>query len=120
MNRGYYVRPTVFGDVKPGMTIEREEVFGPVLAVMGYRNEDEAVRIANDTPYGLAAYVSSADIGHARAVAARLRAGTVNLNYPAWDVHAPFGGFKQSGNGREYADFGIDDYLELKAVVGYR
>ena len=102
------------------MTIEREEVFGPVLAVMGYRNEDEAVRIANDTPYGLAAYVSSADIGHARAVAARLRAGTVNLNYPAWDIHAPFGGFKQSGNGREYADFGIDDYLELKAVVGYR
>jgi aldehyde dehydrogenase (NAD+) len=120
LNRGYYVRPTVFGDVKPGMTIEREEVFGPVLAVMGYRDEDEAVRIANDTVYGLAAYVSSADIGHARAVAARLRAGTVNLNYPAWDVHAPFGGFKQSGNGREYADFGIDDYLELKAVVGYR
>jgi aldehyde dehydrogenase (NAD+) len=120
LNRGYYVRPTVFGDVKPGMTIEREEVFGPVLAVIGYRNEDEAVRIANDTPYGLAVYVSSADIGHARAVAARLRAGTVNLNYPAWDVHAPFGGFKQSGNGREYADFGIDDYLELKAVVGYR
>ncbi len=120
LNRGYFVRPTVFGDVKPGMTIEREEVFGPVLAVMGYRNEDEAVRIANDTPYGLAAYVSSGDIGHARAVAARLRAGTVNLNYPAWDIHAPFGGFKQSGNGREYADYGIDDYLELKAVVGYR
>ena len=119
LNRGYYVRPTVFGEVKPGMTIEREEVFGPVLAVMGYRDEDEAVRIANDTVYGLAAYVSSADIGHARAVAARLRAGTVNLNYPAWDVRAPFGGFKQSGNGREYADFGIDDYLELKAVVGY-
>jgi aldehyde dehydrogenase (NAD+) len=119
LNRGYYVRPTVLGEVKPGMTIEREEVFGPVLAVMGYRDEDEAVRIANDTVYGLAAYVSSADIGHARAVAARLRAGTVNLNYPAWDVRAPFGGFKQSGNGREYADFGIDDYLELKAVVGY-
>jgi aldehyde dehydrogenase (NAD+) len=119
LNRGYYVRPTVFGDVKPGMTIEREEVFGPVLAVMGYRDEDEAVRIANDTVYGLAAYVSSADIAHARAVAARLRAGTVNLNYPTWDVRAPFGGFKQSGNGREYADFGIDDYLELKAVVGF-
>jgi len=120
LNRGYYVRPTVFGRVKPGMTIEREEVFGPVLAVMAYQDEDEAVRIANDTVYGLAAYVSSADLGHARAIAARLRAGTVNLNYPAWDVHAPFGGFKQSGNGREYADFGIDDYLELKAVVGYR
>ena len=120
LNRGYYVRPTVFGDVEPGMTIEREEVFGPVLAVMAYQDEDEAVRIANDTVYGLAAYVSSADIDHARAIASRLRAGTINLNYPAWDVHAPFGGFKQSGNGREYADFGIDDYLELKAVVGYR
>jgi len=119
MNRGYYVRPTVFGAVKPGMTIEREEVFGPVLAVMAYEDEDEAVRIANDTPYGLAAYVSSTNLDHARAVAERLRAGTVNLNYPAWDVRAPFGGFKQSGNGREYADFGIDDYLELKAVVGY-
>ncbi len=118
-NRGYYVRPTVFGAVRPGMTIEREEVFGPVLAVMSYEDEAEAVRIANDTVFGLAAYVSSSNIDHARAVAARLRAGTVNLNYPAWDVHAPFGGFKQSGNGREYADFGIDDYLELKAVVGY-
>jgi aldehyde dehydrogenase (NAD+) len=120
LNRGYYVRPTVFGGVRPGMRIEREEVFGPVLAVMAYRSEDEAVRIANDTVYGLAAYVSSSDIGHARAVAERLRAGTVNLNYPDWDVRAPFGGFKQSGNGREYAAFGIDDYLELKAVVGYR
>ncbi len=120
LNQGFYVRPTVFGDVKPGMTIEREEVFGPVLAVMSYRDEDEAVRIANDTVYGLAAYLSSTDLDHARAIAKRLRAGTVNLNYPPWDVRAPFGGFKQSGNGREYADFGIDDYLELKAVVGYR
>src|SRR5271166_4164840 len=118
LNRGYYVRPTVFG-ATPGMAIEREEVFGPVLTVMAYEDEDEAVRIANDTVYGLAAYVSSSNIGHARAIAARLRAGTVNINYPAWDIHAPFGGFKHSGNGREYADFGIDDYLELKAVVGY-
>jgi aldehyde dehydrogenase (NAD+) len=109
----------VFGGVKPGMTIEREEVFGPVLTVMSYEDEDEAVRIANDTVYGLAAYVSSSNIDHARSVAARLRTGTVNINYPAWDIRAPFGGFKQSGNGREYADFGIDDYLELKAVVGY-
>jgi len=120
LGRGYYVRPTVFGDVKPGMTIEREEVFGPVLAVMRYDDEEEAVRIANDTVYGLAAYVSSSDIEHARRVAARLRAGTVNINYPPWDIRAPFGGFKQSGNGREYAEFGIDDYLELKAIVGYR
>jgi aldehyde dehydrogenase (NAD+) len=113
------VRPTVFGAVKPGMVIEREEVFGPVLAVMSYEDEDEAVRIANDTVYGLAAYISSSNIGHARAIAKRLRAGTVNINYPAWDVHAPFGGYKQSGNGREYGEFGIDDYLELKAIVGY-
>ena len=102
------------------MTIAREEIFGPVLSILSYQDEDEAVRIANDTEYGLAAYVSSADLEHARAVAAKLRAGTVNLNYPAWDVRAPFGGFKRSGNGREYAEFGIDDYLEWKAVVGYR
>ena len=119
LNRGYYVRPTVFGDVTPDMTVSREEIFGPVLSILRYSDEDEAVRIANDTPYGLAAYVSSADLGHARTIAARLRAGTVNLNYPAWDIRAPFGGFKQSGNGREYADFGMDDYLEWKAVVGY-
>jgi aldehyde dehydrogenase (NAD+) len=119
LNRGYYVRPTVFGDVRPGMTIEREEVFGPVLSVMSYGDEDEAVSIANDTVYGLAAYVSSANIQHARAIAARLRAGQVKINYPAWDIHVPFGGYKQSGNGREYADYGIDEFLELKAIVGY-
>ena len=79
------------------MTIAREEIFGPVLSILSYRDDDEAVRIANDTDYGLAAYVSSADLEHARAVAARLRAGTVSLNYPAWDVRAPFGGFKQLG-----------------------
>jgi aldehyde dehydrogenase (NAD+) len=118
LNRGYYVRPTVF-TATPAMAIAREEIFGPVLTIMPYEDEDEAVSIANDTPYGLAAYVSSADLDHARKVAARLRAGTVNINYPPWDIRAPFGGFKQSGNGREYAEFGIDDYLELKAVVGY-
>ncbi len=120
LERGYYVRPTVFGAVTPDMTVAREEIFGPVLSILSYGDEDEAIRIANDTPYGLAAYVSSTDLDHARAVASRLRAGTVNLNYPAWDIRAPFGGFKQSGNGREYAEFGIDDYLELKAVIGYR
>ncbi|MGO4870295.1 MAG: aldehyde dehydrogenase family protein [Roseiarcus sp.] len=119
LERGYYVKPTVFGEVTPEMTIAREEIFGPVLAIMAYADEEEAVRVANDTVYGLAAYVSSQDIEHARAVAARLRTGTVNINYPAWDTHAPFGGYKQSGNGREYADYGIRDYLEVKAVVGY-
>ena len=120
LDRGYYVRPTVFGGVRPEMTIAREEIFGPVLSILSYEDEDEAVHMANDTEYGLAAYVSCANLEHARAVAAKLRAGTVNLNYPAWDVRAPFGGFKRSGNGREYAEFGIDDYLEWKAVVGYR
>ncbi len=87
------------------MTIEKEEIFGPVLSVISYENEDEAVKIANDTVYGLAAYVQSQNIDHARAVAARMRAGQVNINYPDWDTFAPFGGYKQSGNGREYADW---------------
>ena len=119
LNRGYYVRPTVFGHVKPGMTIEREEIFGPVLSVISYEDEDEAVRIANDTVYGLAAYVQSQDIAHARKIAARLRAGQVSINYPDWDTHAPFGGYKQSGNGREYADWAIHDFLETKGIIGY-
>ncbi|MGE0118059.1 MAG: aldehyde dehydrogenase family protein [Dongiaceae bacterium] len=119
LNRGYYVRPTVFGDVRQDMTIAREEIFGPVLSVMPYDDEDQAIRIANDTVYGLAAYVQSKDIEHARRVARRLRAGTVNINYPDWDTFAPFGGYKQSGNGREYADWAIHDFLELKGIVGY-
>ena len=119
LNRGYYVRPTVFGGVTPDMTIAREEIFGPVLSVMPYEGEEQAIAIANDTVYGLAAYVQSADIDHARRVAARMRAGSVYLNYPEWDTFAPFGGYKQSGNGREYADFGIHDFLEIKGVVGY-
>ena len=105
LNRGYYVRPTVFGGVKPGMTIEREEVFGPVLAVMSYDDEDEAVRIANDTrlrPCGLCVVVRHGPCAGGRGAAA---AGTVNINYPSWDIRAPFGGFKQSGNGREYGRF---------------
>ena len=119
LNRGYYVRPTVFGHVTPDMTIAREEIFGPVLSVLSYTDDDDAVRIANDTVYGLAAYVQSKDIEHARAIAARMRAGSVYLNYPAWDTSAPFGGYKQSGNGREYADWAIHDFLEIKGVVGY-
>jgi aldehyde dehydrogenase (NAD+) len=119
LNRGYYVRPTIFGNVKPGMTIEKEEIFGPVLAIVPYKDEADAIRIANDTVYGLAAYVQSTDIEHARSVAREMRAGSVYLNYPNWDTHAPFGGYKQSGNGREYADFGIHDFLEIKGIVGY-
>jgi len=119
LNRGYYVRPTVFGNVTNDMTIAREEIFGPVLSILPYKDEEEAIAIANDTVYGLAAYVQSKDILHARKVAARMRAGSVYLNYPEWDTFAPFGGYKQSGNGREYADWGIHDFLEIKGIVGY-
>jgi len=119
LNRGYYVRPTVFGHVRPGMTIEREEIFGPVLSVISYEDDDDAVKIANDTVYGLGAYVQSEDIGHARDVARRLRSGQVSINYPDWDTFAPFGGYKQSGNGREYADWAIHDFLEVKGIIGY-
>jgi aldehyde dehydrogenase (NAD+) len=119
LERGYYVRPTVFGDVTRDMTIAREEIFGPVLAILPYDDEEQAIEIANDTVYGLAAYVQSKDLGHARAVARRLRAGQVNINYPDWDTFAPFGGYKQSGNGREYADWAIHDFLEVKGIIGY-
>ncbi|MDR5741227.1 MULTISPECIES: aldehyde dehydrogenase family protein [unclassified Caballeronia] len=117
--RGYYVKPTVFANVHPSMTIAREEVFGPVLAIMPYRDEEEAVAIANDTPYGLAAYVQSKDLQRARRVARKMRAGSVYVNYPAWDPGSPFGGYKQSGNGREYGEWGLEAFLEVKGIVGY-
>lgn len=119
LNRGYYVRPTVFGNVQHEMSISRKEIFGPVISILPYKTEEEAIEKANDTVYGLAAYIASGDIEHARKVAAQLRAGTVNINYPDWDTHAPFGGYKQSGNGREYADWGIHDFLEIKGIVGF-
>ncbi|HET6234205.1 MAG TPA: aldehyde dehydrogenase family protein [Acetobacteraceae bacterium] len=119
LNRGYFVRPTVFAGVRNDMTIAREEIFGPVLAILPYRDEAEAIRLANDTLYGLAAYVQSADIGRARRVAAEMRAGNVFMNYPAGDTAAPFGGYKQSGNGREYGRWALDDFTEIKAVIGY-
>lgn len=115
---GYYVRPTVFV-CKPGMAITRDEVFGPVLVILAYDDEDDAVRIANDNPYGLGGYVQSADPERARRVARRLRTGRVDLNYPAYDPAVPYGGYKQSGNGREYAEFGIREYLETKSILGY-
>jgi aldehyde dehydrogenase (NAD+) len=118
LSRGFYAKPTVFGNVAPGMKIECEEIFGPVLAIIPYRDEDDAVEIANDTVYGLAAYVQGSP-ERARAVARRLRVGQVQINDPAWDLHVPFGGYKQSGNGREYADWAIHDFCELKAIVGY-
>jgi aldehyde dehydrogenase (NAD+) len=119
LNAGYYAKPTVFANVKPGMTIEREEIFGPVLSIMPYDTLEQAIEIANDTVYGLAAYVASKDLEKARAVAAEMRAGSVYINYPDPDFYAPFGGYKQSGNGREYADFALHDFLEIKGIVGY-
>jgi aldehyde dehydrogenase (NAD+) len=120
LNRGYYVRPTVFAGVTNDMTIAREEIFGPVLAILPYKSEKEVVQLANETIYGLAAYVQSVDIKHARKVAAQMRAGNVHLNYPAGDTAAPFGGYKQSGNGREYGKWGLEEFLETKAVIGYQ
>jgi aldehyde dehydrogenase (NAD+) len=120
LNRGYFVRPTVFAGVRNDMTIAREEIFGPVLSILPYADEAEAIRLANDTVYGLAAYVQSADLDHARRVAAQMRAGNVYLNYPAGDTAAPFGGYKQSGNGREYARWGLEEFLEIKGTVGYQ
>jgi aldehyde dehydrogenase (NAD+) len=118
LNRGWFVRPTVFGDVVNAMTISKEEIFGPVLAIQPYDSIEDAIAQGNDTIYGLAAYISG-PVEDAIPVARKLRAGTVNLNYPDWDTFAPFGGYKQSGNGREYADWGIHDFCEVKGIVGY-
>ena len=118
LTSGYYVRPTIF-ICTPGMTVAREEVFGPVLSIIPYETEDEAVQLANDNPYGLGGYVQSADLQRARRFARRLRTGTVNVNYPGWDLAVPFGGYKQSGNGREYGAFGLLEYLETKSIIGY-
>jgi aldehyde dehydrogenase (NAD+) len=118
INCGYYVRPTVFGHVTPQMKIAREEIFGPVLSIISYDTEDEAIEIANDTPFGLAGFVQSADAARARKVANRIRAGRVYLNGAPFDRSLPFGGYKQSGNGREFGVFGFEEYLEVKAIVG--
>jgi aldehyde dehydrogenase (NAD+) len=118
--RGYYVRPTVFANVRNSMAIAREEIFGPVLSILPYRDEEEAIAIANDTPYGLSGYVSSGDLERARRVAARLRTGNVHVNGAGMDFAAPFGGYKQSGNGREWGVFGFEEFLETKAVLGWK
>lgn len=119
LEKGYYVKPTVFANVTPEMTIAKEEIFGPVLSILGYDDVDEAVRIGNDTEYGLAAYVSGTDPKQVAAVASRLRAGQVNVNSAGVDFMAPFGGYKQSGNGREWGDHAFSEFLEVKAVLGY-
>ena len=113
---GYFVKPTVFGKVKPGSTIEQEEIFGPVLSIITYKDEEDAIRIANDTPYGLAGAVWSKDDARAQKVARRVRAGQVDVNGGAFNMNAPFGGFKQSGHGREAGVYGLEEFLEYKSL----
>jgi aldehyde dehydrogenase (NAD+) len=119
LNKGYFAKPTVFANATNEMTIAREEVFGPVLTIIPYDTEEEAIRMANDTVYGLSAYVQSGSVERARKVASKIRAGNVHLNGEGVDSNAPFGGYKQSGNGREWGDFGLEEFLEVKAVLGY-
>jgi aldehyde dehydrogenase (NAD+) len=118
LTKGYFVKPTIFSNVRNDMTIAREEIFGPVLCILPYDSEEQAVQIANDTPYGLAAYVWSKDNLHARRIGAQIRAGQVTLNGASGNMNTPFGGFKMSGNGREWGEFGLRDFLEVKAVIG--
>jgi aldehyde dehydrogenase (NAD+) len=119
INKGYFVKPTVFGDVSNDMTIAREEIFGPVLCIIPYQDENDAVRIANDTPYGLSAFVTSGNRERARSVAKRIRSGNVHINSARIDFGSCFGGYKQSGNGREWGEAGLEEFLELKAIFGY-
>jgi len=119
LNVGYFVKPTIFSNVTNDMSIAQEEIFGPVLSLIGYEDEDDAVNIANDTVYGLAAYISSGDLDHAIAIGRRIRAGNVHLNGAGVDPGAPFGGYKQSGNGREFSKWGLEEFLETKALLGH-
>ena len=118
-SRGYYVKPTIFADVTNQMTIAREEIFGPVLVMIPFADEQDAIAVANDTPYGLAGYVQSGDLARARRVAGLVRAGSVHINGAGQDYCSPFGGYKQSGNGREWGEFGLHDFLEIKVVNGF-
>jgi aldehyde dehydrogenase (NAD+) len=119
LEQGYYIRPTVFSNVRPGMTIEQEEIFGPVLVVLSYATEEEAIRIANGTPYGLGAYVFAGDLRKGYEVGSQLRAGRVFLNGVPSNTAAPMGGYRHSGNGREMGRFGLEEYLEVKAMFGF-
>jgi aldehyde dehydrogenase (NAD+) len=116
---GYYVKPTLFGAVNNSMTIAREEVFGPVLVLIAFADEAQAIAIANDSPYGLGAYLATQDMDKAKRVARQLRAGTVHINMADLEYCMPFGGYKQSGNGREYAAFGLHEFQEIKAIAGF-
>jgi aldehyde dehydrogenase (NAD+) len=118
LDKGYFVQPTVFTGVRPDMRIAKEEIFGPVLSVLTYSDEEEAIQIANDSEYGLSGAVQSSDPEHAISVASRIRTGMVHVNGASLDVTAPFGGYRKSGNGREWGEFGFDEFTEVKAVMG--
>ena len=118
LEKGYFAKPTVFGNVENDMTISKEEIFGPVLSILTYEDIDDAVAIANDTEYGLAAYVSGENKEALTSIARRLRAGQIHINYGSGGPDAPFGGYKQSGNGREKAEWGLEEFLEVKAIIG--
>ena len=119
LRKGFYARPTVFAGVRNDMIIAREEIFGPVLCIIPYDEEADAIAIANDSPYGLAGFISSGDLERARRFAKQIRAGNVHINGARVDFGACFGGYKQSGNGREWGEAGMEEFLELKAVLGY-
>ena len=119
LDKGFYVKPTVFANVTNDMAIAREEIFGPVVSILGYESIDDAIEIANDTDYGLAAYVTGTDMAQVRAAAAKFRAGQVTINGADLDFMAPYGGYKQSGNGREWGDYSFSEYLEVKSMLGY-
>ncbi|WP_454831826.1 aldehyde dehydrogenase family protein [Pseudoxanthomonas wuyuanensis] len=119
LEHGFFARPTIFSDVATSMRIAQEEIFGPVLCILPYDSVDEAVAIANDTLYGLGGHVQGRDVELARSVARRIRTGQVHINHPAWDPDAPFGGYKRSGNGREYGEHGLGEFLEIKSILGY-
>ena len=119
MDLGWYVKPTIFSDVSNDMRIAQEEIFGPVLVIIPFEDEEEAISIANDTPYGLAAYIQTGDPVRARRVASQLRAGAIHINGGGFNYGSPFGGYKQSGNGREGGSMGIEDFLESKTLHGF-
>jgi aldehyde dehydrogenase (NAD+) len=119
LNRGYYVRPTVFANVTPDMRVAKEEIFGPVISILAYKSDEEVIAEANNTVYGLASYIQSGSRKRAQQVAKKMRSGNVYINYPNSDIGAPFGGYKQSGNGREWGKWGLEEFLEIKGIVGY-
>jgi len=119
LESGYFVKPTLFANVTEDMTIAKEEIFGPVQAILTYKTEEEAIEVANHTAYGLAAYIHSGDLDKANELASKIDAGTILINGAGHEMKAPFGGFKQSGIGREYGEYGIEECLEIKTITGH-